>query len=45
MLDVLGLVEWEESLLIDGTSVGFSLVDEGTKVSGHGVDMLLGLIV
>ena len=35
---------WEQMLEVDGTSVGFSLASEGTKVSMHALHALLLLI-
>ena len=45
MLEDYGLCIWQERLLMDGVSVGFSLVGEGIKVCRHPIDMLLRLIV
>ena len=35
---------WDETLEVEGVEVGFSLASEGTKVSMHALDALLGLI-
>ena len=35
---------WKDTLDVDGVWVGFSFAKEGTKVSMHAFDALLGLI-
>ena len=36
--------EWKDALFVDGVQITFSLASEGTKVSMHTLDALLGLI-
>ena len=38
------LCKWKGALFIDGVQITFSLASEGTKVSMHALDALLGLI-